>query len=126
MLKRSMKTMPHLGLAPSWLAAAVSGFVLVKTAQASTSTVTSVVALLLAVVPFYFAVSPFFSRLRRWNNLVLFNLLMSLVLVEAVLRTMAATLPTFLVQLLPPSSSRALLTERGLFTNESLHGDGML
>tara|TARA_B100000676_G_scaffold188392_1_gene185206 strand:+ start:5136 stop:6440 length:1305 start_codon:yes stop_codon:yes gene_type:complete len=80
----------------------------------------------LTLIGLYFCISMAAPKLLKLNNILILNLVLSCAGIELVLRVMADRLPVDLVQMLPPKSQIRLLEARGLFTQTSLEGDGML
>lgn len=81
---------------------------------------------LLGLLALYLAES---LRRPRWlavNTLVLVNLSILAVGLEVLLRLLAGGLPLGLVELLPSAARQDILARRGLFTESSLRGSGLL
>ena len=74
----------------------------------------------------YFTLSLWHRRLRVFNALVLYGVVTNLVLVEATFRLFPALIPPQVVPLLPEDTRQQIAAERGLFTNNTFRGDGML
>lgn len=65
-------------------------------------------------------------RFRRLNNLVLVNLLITLIGAEAILRVMEDELPFSIVEMLPKDARDRLMKGRGMFVADGISGEGML
>jgi len=80
----------------------------------------------LAAGGLYAALSTLSPRLCRLNNLVLLNLFITLVGVEAILHAMQDRLPHSVVEMLPRDARERLMKNRGGFVTENIAGDKML
>jgi hypothetical protein len=81
---------------------------------------------LMAVAAAWCALATFSPRLRRFNTIVLVNLILVLSGAEVLLRVMVDRLPISVVRMLPPAKRGAILRDRGLFTVDALQGSGLL
>lgn len=120
-----------IAAAPSLAAAGLTAAVVIQVSAASDgmaaiSTIRMATLAAVGVLGAYLVASAFGRRLRRINNIVLLNVALAFAGTELVMRLMADKLPLAVVDLLPEADKRDILSRRGLFTLDTMQGNGLL